>query len=101
MSEKPAIAIDPRSKGKRPVFFESAEVDQIMTFIMELSTEVSVLYDRVDLIERILDEKGSLTRDDIENHKLSDDEQDERTLAREAFIKRVFRMHDVPEVDDR
>ena len=101
MSDKPSIAIDPRSKGKRPVFFENAEVDQLMTFIMELSTEVSVLYDRLDLIERVMDEKGSVSRDDIETYSLSPEAEDERTAAREAFVKRVFRTHDVPEVDDR
>jgi len=101
MADSSDLKIDPRSKGKRPVFFDSAEVDQLMTFIMELSTEVSVLYDRVDLIERLLDEKGTVTRNDLKEYSFSDQAEDERTLRREAYIKRVFRMHDVPEVDDR
>ena len=43
------------SKGERPKFFDDPAIDQMMTFFLELMTEVSVLRERVDTVERLLD----------------------------------------------
>ncbi|MSO97205.1 MAG: hypothetical protein EXR11_03160 [Rhodospirillaceae bacterium] len=81
------------AKGKRPQFFDDPAVDQMMTFIIELSAEVSVLYDRVDTIERLLDSKGTISRTDIENYRAPDAVESERMARRDGYLKRVFRMH--------
>jgi hypothetical protein len=81
------------AKGKRPQFFDDPAIDQMMTFIIELSAEVSVLYDRLDTVERLLDAKGSVSRADIENYRAPDAVETERMARRDAYLKRVFRMH--------
>jgi hypothetical protein len=81
------------AKGKRPQFFDDPAIDQMMTFIIELSAEVSVLYDRVDTIERLLDAKGTISRADIEAYRAPDAVESERMARRDAYLKRVFRMH--------
>jgi hypothetical protein len=81
------------AKGKRPQFFDDPAIDQMMTFILELSAEVSVLYDRLDTVERLLDAKGTVARADIENYRAPDAVETERMARRDAYLKRVFRMH--------
>ena len=81
------------SKGKRPQFFDDPAIDQMMTFIIELSAEVSVVYDRLDTVERLLDTKGTISRADIEAYRAPDAVEAERMARRDAYLKRVFRMH--------
>jgi hypothetical protein len=81
------------TKGKRPYFFEDPSIDQVMTFFMELMTEVLVLRDRQDTVERILDEKGTLNREDLRAYIPTAEIEAERTAERDAFVKRVLRIH--------
>ncbi|MEQ8735986.1 MAG: hypothetical protein RIC29_13760 [Rhodospirillaceae bacterium] len=100
MTEQPKITLPRDAKGKRSVFFDDPAIDQIMTFILELSAEVSVVYDRMDTIERLLDEKGTISRDDIEAYRPNEDVENARNERREAYLKRVFRMHPQAPVKD-
>jgi hypothetical protein len=81
------------AKGKRPQFFDDPAIDQMMTFIIELSAEVSVVYDRLDTVERLLDAKGTVSRADIEAYRAPETVEAERMARRDAYLKRVFRMH--------
>ncbi len=81
------------TKGRRPYFFEDRNIDQLMTFFMELMTEVMVLRDRVDTVERHLDEKGVLTRADLRAYVPPPEVEAERTAERDAFVKQVLRIH--------
>jgi hypothetical protein len=82
-----------RAKGKRPHFFDSPETDQMMTFIIELTTEVSVLSERLNTVERLLDARGTISREDIERYQPDVEAEAERIQSRKALIERVFRMH--------
>ena len=97
----PAIKLPRRAKGKRPQFFEDPAIDQMMTFILELATEVSVVYDRLDTMERLLDKKGTISRADVEAYRPDEKIEAERMARRDAYLKRVFRMHgeDTPSSD--
>jgi len=87
------IKLPRKAKGKRSIFFDDPAMDQMMTFILELSAEVSVLYDRVDTVERLLDTKGTINRDDIESYDPGETVESERMERRDSYLKRVFRMH--------
>jgi hypothetical protein len=81
------------SKGKRPQFFDDPAVDQMMTFFFELMTEVSVLRERLDTVERLLGDKGVVSRADIEAFRADAAVEAERTAWRDAYFRRVMRMH--------
>lgn len=81
------------SKGARPQFFEDPAVDQMMTFFLELMTEVSVIRERLDTVERLLDDKGTVSRADIEAYRADAAVEAERTAWRDAYFRRVMRMH--------
>ena len=89
MTEK--ISTPRPAKGKRPQYFNDPNMDQMHAMIIALATEVSVLTDRFDTNERVLDQKGTLTRADIENWEPNEDEWTERRGNREALIRRLFR----------
>jgi hypothetical protein len=82
------------SKGKRPRYFDDPAIDQVMTFLLELMAEVSSLRERVDTIERLLDEKGAISRADIEAYRPDAAGEAERSAWAQAFIRRVMRFHD-------
>lgn len=85
----------PRStKGPRPQFFEDPAIDQIMTFFLELMTEVAVMRERLDTTERLLDAKGMITREDIESYRADAEVEAQRVAWRNAYFQRVMRMHD-------
>jgi hypothetical protein len=94
MKTNPAQVRLPRvTKGKRPHFFADPAGDQMMTFILELMAEFSVLRDRLDTIERLLEQNDSIRREDIEAYTGGDAVEAERAARRQAFIERVLRMH--------
>lgn len=82
------------SKGKRPHYFDDPAIDQLMTFFLELMAEVTSLRERMDTIERILEHKGSVSRDEIENFRVEPATEAERAAWAHAFIARVMRFHE-------
>lgn len=87
------VRLPGHTRGKRPHFFDDPAIDQLMTFIIELTTEVAVLRERLDTVEQLLDVHGSVTRQAIEQFQPSAELESRRTAWREAYLKRVLRMH--------
>ena len=81
-----------RNVGERPTFFDDPAVDQLMAIIMAMSAELSVLYDRVDSLERLLDEKHVVDRDEVESYRPNEAIETERKARRNEYIQRLFRI---------
>ncbi|MBU3672274.1 MAG: hypothetical protein FGM43_06955 [Sinobacteraceae bacterium] len=97
MSKAPTEVSLPRTtRGRRPVFFDDPSIDQMMTFLIELTTEVAVLRERLDTVERLLDAGIPVTREAIEAYQPQAAVDAERNAWRDAYLKRVFRMHPPP-----
>lgn len=79
-------------KGKKSVFFKDPAVDQVMTFFIELLTEVSVLRDRVDTLEQILHDKGVVPRGSVDAYAHDEASEKRRAAERKALLERVMRM---------
>ena len=90
---QPTVQLPRTTKGKRPSFFDDPSLDHMMTFLLELAAEVSVLRARQDTVERLLDEHGSVTRAAIESYQPPADVQLERAAWNDAYLKRVLRIH--------
>lgn len=80
-----------RAKGKRPEYFEDPAVDRLLSIVMALVAEVSVQRQRGDTLERLLEAKGVLSRDEIERYAPDSDAGYERGVATKAYIARVMR----------
>lgn len=80
-----------RAKGKRPEFFDEPALDRLYSVVFALAAEVSALRERQDTIERLLDARGTLRREDIEVYEPDRAAGDERGLATRAYIARIMR----------
>lgn len=80
-----------RAKGRRPDYFDDPAVDRLLSLAMALTAEVSVLRERLDTVERLLDARGGLSRADIEAYVPDRDAGAERGEATRAFLARVMR----------
>lgn len=78
------------AKGKRPGFYEDPALDQIMSMLMVLTSEVSVLHDHVDLMERAFAARGIDIATEMTTLKLDQDALDARESRRQALLDRVF-----------
>jgi hypothetical protein len=61
-----------------------------MAMVMTLTQEISVLRDRLDTIEHLLDEKETISSNDIDTFEPSDDLVERRKEQRQLLIKRVL-----------
>ena len=67
MSVEDALAgASAKPAGKRPWFFAHPDVERVLTITMAVATELAVLRQRLDTVERLLDERGTVSRADIE-----------------------------------
>lgn len=89
MTEK--ITTPRPAQGKRPQYFDDPNMDQMHAMIIALATEVSVLTDRFDTIERVLEDKGTVSRADIENWEPDEEAWEDRREKRDQLIRRLFR----------
>ena len=80
-----------RAKGKRPEFFDEPALDRLYSVVFAMAAEVSALRERLDTIERLLDAKGALRREDIEAYEPDRQAGEERGLATRAYIARIMR----------
>ncbi|WP_109807321.1 hypothetical protein [Sphingosinithalassobacter portus] len=80
-----------RAKGKRPDYFEDPATDLLLTMVTALTAELSVQRQRGDTLERLLEAKGIVSREEIENWRPDQSEAEERGIATRAYIARVMR----------
>jgi hypothetical protein len=79
-------------KGKKPGYFADPATDKLLQMVITLAGELSVLRDRLDLVERLGERSGAYLRADIETLILSEAEVAEREANRADFIARVLRV---------
>jgi chemotaxis protein histidine kinase CheA len=80
-----------RAKGQRPAYFNDPAQDRMLSILMALVSEVSVVRERLDTIERLLDTKGTISRADIETYTPDTDAAYDRSVSTKAYIARVMR----------
>lgn len=87
----PVALANRRAKGKRPQFLDDPAVERVLAITVAVATELAVLRQRVDTIERLLEQRGGLSRQDIEQF---DDRQAhaERAQWQQEYVARIFRI---------
>lgn len=78
------------AKGKRPEFYETPGMDHAMSMIMVLANEMSVLRDRIDSAERVMQAHGINLAAEIETLHLDQAALEEREARRQDFLGRLF-----------
>ncbi len=80
------------ARGKRPRYFSDPATDRLLGMLMTLIGEVSVLRDRLDSVERLIERGDPFTREDIENFLPGKQAEAEREATRQRYIERVMRV---------
>ena len=92
MSVERALAgASSKPAGKRPYFLDP-QVERVMAITMAAVQELAVARQRIDTLERLLDAKGLLSRDEVEHFKPSPAEAAERGLWTQEYLARVLRI---------
>jgi len=80
-----------RAKGKRPDYFDDPATDRLMSIALALTAEVSVLRQRLDTLERLLEANGTLDRKAFDEYVPDAEAAYERGVETRAYIARVMR----------
>jgi hypothetical protein len=86
MSEIPLDA-----SGRRPAFFDEPGVDQLVTMVLELATELWVVRERLYAIEDVAGRRGLDLRQDVERWKPDAAQQAELAGMRARMLENMFR----------
>jgi hypothetical protein len=78
------------SKGRRPEFYEDPAIDQLFAIVTALTAELSVVYDRLDTLERVLVQARAVKPDAMEAYIVPGEIADLRVRRRDELLRRVF-----------
>ena len=80
------------AKGKRPQYFADPATDKLLAMVVTLMGELAVTRDRLDAVERLLDQHGLLARTAVEGYVPTESAAAEREARRAATTARVLRV---------
>ena len=78
------------AKGKRPVFSSDPQIDKLVSIIMSLAGELSVVRERLDTVERLATAKGFFTSGEVDAFDVDAEIDADREAWRAAFLDRVL-----------
>ena len=81
-----------KAKGKRPWFFNNPEAEKVLGIAMAMAAELAVCRERLDTLERVLQQKSVLTQEEIEHYLPNRAEEVERNERQRAYISRIMRI---------
>ncbi len=84
------VRISRTAKGERPQNFSDPAIEKVLGITLSLASEVSVLRDRLDTIERLIEAHGLFPRSTIEGYEPSHEEKAERAARRMDYLDRVL-----------
>lgn len=88
--DKKPVKLPRTAKGKKPVYFDNT-TDKLISMVLTLMGEVSVMRDRLDTVERLAAKKGVFALGDIDNFEVGEDVAKIRSERRAAYIARVLK----------
>jgi anion-transporting ArsA/GET3 family ATPase len=80
-----------RSKGRRPYFLDT-DIERLTNIVLVLAQELSVVHERADTMERLLEAKGILTTAEIETFLPTKAQAEARGAWTQEYLARVFRV---------
>lgn len=75
---------------ERPQFFEQAGVDQLMHMFVAMAEEIAVLSERLDNAEALLEEKGLLEAQALDNYQPEPARARQRLERHQAMVARLL-----------
>ena len=79
-----------KRRGQRHQFFDADGVDEVLSCVLRLSSEVSALSERLYLTERVLEGQGLNVAAEVERYALSEAEESALSAERQRLIETVL-----------
>ncbi len=79
------------AKGHRPQVFDDPAIDQLYAAYVTLATELSVAFDRIAVLERVLEQQAGMSRELIEQVAVDEQQNPERAAKRDDLAERLVR----------
>lgn len=86
-----AVHLQRVPKGPKPQYFADPATDKLLTMVLELIGELSVSRDRIDTLERLIEQAGLFKVSDVEAYLPDEAVNEERAERRAKMLSRVFR----------
>lgn len=86
-----SIELPKKAKGERPTYFNDRSIDNILSITLALAGEVVVLRERLDTVERLLEQRGALLQSDVDAYRGPPDVLDRREVWRTQFLDVILR----------
>ncbi len=81
-----------RAKGKRPNFLEDPAVERVLSITLAVAGELAVTRERLDTIERLLENTNVLSQQAIDDYQPSKEEARQRAMWQQEYLARIFRI---------
>lgn len=94
-------AIPEHVRNARPAFHDQPAIDRLIAMVLALTSEVSVLRDRLDTVEALGHAAGWLAPGAVDGHVPDTAARTARERRREAMLARVFAVlrQEIAELD--
>ncbi|MGD1955267.1 MAG: hypothetical protein ACFBZ9_08535 [Sphingomonadales bacterium] len=89
MTEK--IELQKKARGQRPEYFADPAIDKVLSITMALAGEMAVMRDRLDTIERLMEDGTPVTSEAINSYQPDAQVRSQRDAWRETFLDIVLR----------
>lgn len=80
------------TSGARPHFLNDPDSDRLLAMVLALSGELATVYERLDTLERVLEDKHGLQRQDLETYQPDDSVSKDRLDWSTMLVERVLRV---------
>lgn len=87
----PLLLANAKARGKRPDYLGTPESERLLSMLLALASDVAVLRERLDTVERLLDDRGVISRADIEAYRPSRQAAYERGVLHRELVNRLLR----------
>ncbi len=79
------------ARGEKPQFHDDPAIDDVISMIVGLAGEVSVLRERLDAHERLAGEVAGITPDQVDHYEPDAAAEVARSELRKRIVEKVFR----------
>ena len=79
-----------KTRGRRHHFFDDPAMDQLLSMLLATLSELSVTRERLFAMQRLAEEKGLFTREEIEGFQFSEDDENALSEDYNRMIKECF-----------
>jgi len=86
-----AVRLARVAKGHKPQYFSDPAIDKLLSIALTLAGELAVTRDRLDAVERLLEQRRILSPADVDAYVPGPAATEARDARRAAYIDRVLR----------